>query len=94
MVEKCLVAVISGRVQGVGYRAFAADVAMRASLQGTARNMIDGRVEVIAEGSENQLRVFLEELRIGPTLSRVANIESRWEDPIKDFTGLGFEILY
>lgn len=94
MVEKCLVAVISGRVQGVGYRAFAADAAMRASLQGTARNMIDGRVEVIAEGSENQLRAFLEELRIGPTLSRVDNIESRWEDPIKDFTGLGFEILY
>ena len=94
MVEKCLVAVISGRVQGVGYRAFAADVAMRASLQGTARNMIDGRVEVIAEGSENQLRAFLEELRIGPMLSRVDNIESRWEDPIKDFTGLGFEILY
>jgi acylphosphatase len=94
MVEKCLVAVISGRVQGVGYRAFAADVAMRASLQGTARNMIDGRVEVIAEGSENQLRSFLEELRIGPTLSRVDNIESRWDDPIRDFTGLGFEILY
>jgi acylphosphatase len=94
MVEKCLVAVISGRVQGVGYRAFAADVAMRASLQGTARNMVDGRVEVIAEGSENQLRSFLEELRIGPTLSRVDNIESRWDDPIRDFTGLGFEILY
>jgi acylphosphatase len=94
MVEKCLVAVISGRVQGVGYRAFAADVAMRASLQGTARNMIDGRVEVIAEGSENQLRSFLEELRIGPTLSRVDNIESRWDDPIRDFTGHGFEILY
>lgn len=94
MAEKCLVAVISGRVQGVGYRAFAADVAMRASLQGTARNMIDGRVEVIAEGSENQLRSFLEELRIGPTLSRVDNIESRWDDPIRDFTGLGFEILY
>jgi|TARA_B110001454_G_scaffold207754_1_gene219518 acylphosphatase len=94
MIEKCLVAVISGRVQGVGYRAFAADVAMRASLQGTARNMIDGRVEVIAEGSENQLRSFLEELRIGPTLSRVDNIESRWDDPIRDFTGLGFEILY
>ena len=94
MVEKCLVAVISGRVQGVGYRAFAADVAMRASLQGTARNMVDGRVEVIAEGSEKQLRSFLEELRIGPTLSRVDNIESRWDDPIRDFTGLGFEILY
>ena len=94
MIEKCLVAVISGRVQGVGYRAFAADVAMRASLQGTARNMIDGRVEVIAEGSENQLRSFLEELRIGPTLSSVDNIESRCDDPIRDFTGLGFEILY
>jgi len=51
-------------------------------------------VEVIAEGSENQLRSFLEELRIGPTLSRVDNIESRWDDPIRDFTGLGFEILY
>ena len=94
MLKKCLVAVISGRVQGVGYRAFAADVAMRASLQGTARNMVDGRVEVIAEGPENQLRTFLEDLRIGPILSRVDNIESRWEKPIENFARSGFEILY
>ena len=94
MLKKCLVAIISGRVQGVGYRAFVADVAMRASLQGTARNMVDGRVEVIAEGPENQLRSFLEELRIGPTLSRVDNIESRWEKPVTNFTRSGFEILY
>jgi acylphosphatase len=94
MIEKCLVAVISGRVQGVGYRAFAADVAMRSSLQGTARNMVDGRVEVIAEGSENQLRTFLEELRSGPILSRVDNIEARWENPSGDFIESGFEILY
>lgn len=94
MSKKCLVAIISGRVQGVGYRAFVADVAMRASLQGTARNMVDGRVEVIAEGPENQLRTFLEELRIGPTLSRVDNIESRWEKPIANNTQSGFEILY
>ena len=63
MKDKRLVAVISGRVQGVGYRAFAADLAMRASLLGTTRNMVDGRVEVIGEGLENQLRSFLEELR-------------------------------
>ncbi len=94
MLKKCLVAVISGRVQGVGYRAFAADVAMRASLEGTARNMVDGRVEVIAEGPENQLRTFLEELRVGPILSRVDNIESRWEKPIENFTRSGFEILH
>ncbi len=94
MLEKYLVVVISGRVQGVGYRAFAADLAMRTSLQGTARNLVDGRVEVIAEGSENQLRIFLEELREGPTLSRVDNIEARWEDTNGDFNNSGFEILY
>ena len=94
MTEKRLVAVISGRVQGVGYRAFAADLAMRASLQGTTRNMVDGRVEVIGEGLEIQLRTFLEELREGPVLSLVDNIEVRWEEPSGSFTNSGFEILY
>jgi len=94
MKDKRLVAVISGRVQGVGYRAFVADLAMRASLQGTTRNMIDGRVEVIGEGLENQLRSFLEELREGPILSRVDNIEVRWEEPNGEFTNSGFAILY
>ena len=94
MKDKRLVAVISGRVQGVGYRAFVADLAMRASLQGTARNMVDGRVEVIGEGLEIQLRTFLEELREGPVLSRVDNIEVRWEEPSGSFTNSGFEILY
>ena len=94
MREKRLVAIISGRVQGVGYRAFAGDLAMRASLQGTTRNMVDGRVEVIAEGPEDQLRTFLEELRKGPILSRVDNLEARWEDPSGDFINSGFEILY
>ena len=45
-----VVAVVSGHVQGVGYRYFVREIASAAGLAGSARNLPDGRVEVVAEG--------------------------------------------
>ena len=55
-------AVVSGHVQGVGYRYFARGLARAAGLSGSARNLPDGRVEVVLEGSEPDVAAVLAEL--------------------------------
>jgi acylphosphatase len=62
---------ISGRVQGVGYRFFAFDAAQRHGVNGYARNLLDGRVEVYAIGTEVQLQALLAELQRGPRMALV-----------------------
>jgi acylphosphatase len=66
---------ISGRVQGVGYRAFAADAARRVRVAGWARNLADGRVEVHVIGTARQLDEFEEWLRKGPRFAEVRSLE-------------------
>ena len=63
--------VVSGRVQGVGYRFHARDAAAREGLCGFVRNLPDGRVEVEAEGDEDAMRRFERALRQGPPAGRV-----------------------
>jgi acylphosphatase len=82
-----IVATAKGRVQGVGYRAFCADAAMRLNIDGYARNLPDGRVEVVAESDEATLRQFVERLREGPPMARVQEVEYRWEEPTDQYRG-------
>lgn len=83
-----IIAKASGRVQGVGYRAFCADEAMRLQVDGYARNMNDKTtVEVVAEADESTLRRFIARLREGPAFSRVDDVEFRWEDATGEFRG-------
>jgi acylphosphatase len=65
---------ISGRVQGVGYRAFAARVARALNLRGGARNLEDGRVEVVASGAVHALDRLESALGEGPPLARVTRV--------------------
>jgi acylphosphatase len=66
---------VSGRVQGVGYRAFAARVARALKLQGGARNLDDGRVEVVASGAVHALDRLASALGEGPRFSRVTRVD-------------------
>jgi acylphosphatase len=66
---------ISGKVQGVGYRYFATTVARELRLSGWVRNLPDGRVEALAVGPERQLKRFDSELRIGPLRADVHSVE-------------------
>ena len=61
----------SGRVQGVGYRAFAARAARSLGLTGGATNLPDGRVEIVAAGAAHALERLDSALREGPRLARV-----------------------
>jgi acylphosphatase len=65
---------ISGRVQGVGYRAYAVESAGKAGVAGWTRNLEDGRVEVEASGTKQQLDEFEELLRKGPRFSDVQEV--------------------
>jgi len=62
---------VSGLVQGVGYRYFVARHADRMGLTGWARNLADGQVEVVVQGPQGSVDALETELRRGPRLSRV-----------------------
>lgn len=66
---------VSGRVQGVGYRYFARDAARALGLGGWVRNVRGGGVEVEVEGEREVIDRFIEGLRQGPPLSRVLGVE-------------------
>ncbi len=66
---------ISGRVQGVGYRFFAQRAAQEAGVDGWVRNLSDGRVEAQATGSSAALEDFEARLRRGPSFGEVRSIE-------------------
>ena len=66
--------VLSGRVQGVGFRYFAQDAARREGLHGYVLNRDDGSVEAVAEGEAESLDRFERALRRGPSRSRVEHV--------------------
>ena len=66
---------ISGEVQGVGFRFFAQRVAARHQVVGYARNLADGRVEVVAEGTPEGIEGFKHDLAAGPQHARVERVE-------------------
>jgi acylphosphatase len=66
---------ISGRVQGVGFRYFVQRSSAKHQVRGYVRNLDDGRVEVLAEGNAKAVEEFRFDLAAGPTHSRVGEIE-------------------
>lgn len=81
--------VVTGRVQGVGYRYFVLREAERLGLAGFARNLPDGGVEVVAEGPEEALGELEARLRRGPSFASVAAVDRA---PIADRGDAGFHI--
>ena len=68
---------VSGRVQGVYYRGTARDRARATGVSGYARNLPDGRVEVLAQGEAAAVEAFIEWLWIGSLASKVTAVEVR-----------------
>ena len=67
--------VISGRVQGVGFRYFAEAAAAREGLHGSVHNLPDGRVEAVAEGEVESVERFERAIRHGPPGARVDHVD-------------------
>ena len=68
--------VVHGRVQGVGYRAWAADTAQRLGLDGWVRNQRDGSVEILAIGDAQAIDALAAACRRGPPSAVVASVET------------------
>jgi acylphosphatase len=82
---------VSGRVQGVGFRYFAIRAARQAGVFGTVRNLPDGTVEAIAEGSESAVVEFRNALERGPSYSRVARVDEVEIQPSGRYAGFEVE---
>src|SRR5437773_1177439 len=80
----------SGRVQGVGFRYTARRVAEGFEVTGTVRNLSDGRVELLAEGTENELEAFRKGIREAGLDHFIQNEEVNWGEAENEFSG--FEI--
>ncbi len=81
---------VGGRVQGVFFRAGTREQALRLGLRGHARNLDDGRVEVIVAGADDAIDALGRWLRLGPPMARVDAVERSERDAA--LVGDGFTI--
>jgi len=84
-------AYVSGKVQGVGFRNFTQQTATSLQLNGWVKNLADGRVELVAEGSVTNLKKLLEAVAIGPDGAKVDKIEQKEEIYRAEFKGFSVE---
>ena len=85
-------ATVSGRVQGVGYRAACAREAQRLGVAGWVRNLPDGRVELRAQGTRGRVEALIDWCRKGPPAARVTSVDVDWE-PVDPELPLSFIVL-
>ena len=79
-------------MQGVGFRYFAIQAAARTGVVGTVRNLEDGTVEAIAEGTPSSVSDFRAQLERGPSYARVTSVDEI-EMPVSG-RHTGFNVLY
>lgn len=73
--------IVSGRVQGVNFRAYARDRAREAGVEGWVRNLSDGRVEAVFEGTRSAVQRLISWCYSGPSNAEVERVEVAWETP-------------
>ena len=78
---------VSGRVQGVGFRFFTQDIARQEGVRGVVRNLPDGRVEIVAEGDDQSLARLEAAVRLGPSHARVEQVEVESLPPTGRYAG-------
>jgi len=76
---------VTGRVQGVGFRAFVQRIGVELNLTGWVRNLGYHQVETVAEGNPQILKQFLEAVRTGPRNSLVDELNFDWEVPLGEY---------
>jgi acylphosphatase len=77
---------VSGKVQGVGFRAFVQKEAVALDVQGWVKNLADGRVEAVAEGLKEKVDALLEKMKKGPAASHVEKVDVTEEATTGEFT--------
>lgn len=88
-VEAQLMATVYGKVQGVGFRWWTAGIAKSLGLVGYAKNLDDGSVEIIAQGSRAAVEELLAELQSGDTAGRVDHLGTDITQPVGSYKNFG-----
>lgn len=70
--------IVTGMVQGVGFRWFIIRAAEKTGVTGWVRNRYDGSVEIEAEGTRGEVEALIKEAGTGPTFSRVTDVKVEW----------------
>ena len=83
--------IVRGRVQGVGFRWFVDHEARQLGLAGWVRNNIDGTVELLAMGNEQQLATLKRRLQQGPRAARVDEVQELPAEPLAGLTTFRIE---
>jgi acylphosphatase len=83
---------LSGRVQGVGFRYFTESVADKYSVKGYVKNTPAGKVEILCQGEEEEVRIFIDEVVKGPAFSVITGIAKQEVTDNKVYNT--FEIKY
>lgn len=84
---------VSGKVQGVGYRAFVVrEVSKLSQLTGWVRNLADGRVEAFFQGPEGEITKIIEKCQIGPSTARVEQV-TQHDEAVRDGS-FGFNVRH
>ena len=83
---------LSGRVQGVGFRWFVMKRARDLPVTGWVRNLADGRVEIAVKGSRSDVEVLTAAVTGGPRLARVDNVE-KYDMPVDVIASKSFEVI-
>lgn len=92
--DEVLRIVVSGQVQGVGFRAFTERTARRLGVAGWVRNLPSGDVEVLARVTPSAKQPFLAQLQQGPSYSRVTGVRVTPEPPGSDCPTQGFSVRH
>jgi acylphosphatase len=79
--------IVSGRVQGVGFRFSAYDQAKDLALAGWVRNLAGGEVEIVAEGQRENLQMLAAWAHLGPSSAHVTQVREEWLDFTEEFAG-------
>jgi acylphosphatase len=83
---------VKGRVQGVGFRAFAQHAGVQLRLTGWVRNVGYDTVEIVAEGPHEKLEKFAESVKIGPRAGNVERAKVEWETALGEYRS--FSVKY
>jgi acylphosphatase len=78
-------AIVEGHVQGVGFRYYVSEQAQFIGITGWVRNVYDGEVEVVAEGTRSDLEKLLRYLQRGPSGAYVSNVAEEWSPASGEF---------
>lgn len=78
---KCVHLIVSGKVQGVFFRANVRDKALQLGLKGYAKNLQNGNVEVVAQGDEGKVNELVDFIKKGPGIASVTGIQMRHKEP-------------